>query len=153
MGRDFINLKQPVADAAHFTHWHPTAAISPIMDTSEVSVGAVHQQKINGFWQPHGFFSRVLKPAKTLHSAFGRELTLLVHQTLSWTTTDWQKPKRQIQKFKKPYCPRIPFNSLPSTFISAVFTRIIERCDEDLRHVLDSAPWPTPEELCLSNQA
>ena len=29
----------------------------------------------------------------------------------------------------------------------------MERCDEDLRHVLDSAPCPTPEELCLSNQA
>ena len=33
-------------------------------------------------------------------------------------------------------------------FISAVFTRIMERCD-----VGDSAPWPTPEQLRLSNQA
>ena len=71
---DFNKLKQASADATQLTHWHPSAETSLMVDASDVAVGAVLQQKISGQWQPHGFFSRNLKPAETRYSTFGREL-------------------------------------------------------------------------------
>ena len=71
---DFNKLKQALADATQLTHWHPSAETSLMVDASDVAVGAVLQQKISGQWQPHGFFSRKLKPTETRYSTFSREL-------------------------------------------------------------------------------
>lgn len=43
-------------------------------DASEVAVGAVLQQYIQGQWCPISFFSKALKPAETRYSIFDREL-------------------------------------------------------------------------------
>ena len=72
--KDFTKLKQTLAHATQVTHWHPTVTTSLIVNASDIAVGAVLQQKIDGHWRPHGFFSRKLKPAETRYSTFGREL-------------------------------------------------------------------------------
>ena len=43
-------------------------------DASDVAVGAVLQQHIDGAWQPISYFSRKMKPAETRYSTFDREL-------------------------------------------------------------------------------
>ena len=43
-------------------------------DASDVAVGAVLQQYVDGMWHPISFFSKKLKPAETRYSTFDREL-------------------------------------------------------------------------------
>ena len=45
-----------------------------ITDASDVAVGAVLQQYVNGQWCPIAFFSKSLKAAETRYSTFDREL-------------------------------------------------------------------------------
>ncbi len=45
-----------------------------ITDASDIAVGAVLQQYIEGQWCPLAFFSRTLKPAKTHYITYDREL-------------------------------------------------------------------------------
>ena len=52
-----------------------------ILRPSDVAVGGVLQQFLNGMWQPLSFFSKKLNPAKTRYSAFDREL-LAVYATI-----------------------------------------------------------------------
>ena len=62
---------------------HPdsTAQINIKCDASDVAVGGVLQQFLNGMWQPLSFFSKKLNPAETRYSAFDREL-LAVYATI-----------------------------------------------------------------------
>ena len=55
---------------------HPSsdASLSLIVDASNVGVGAILQQQVQGSWQPLAFFSKRLKPAETRYSTFGREI-------------------------------------------------------------------------------
>ena len=48
---------------------------------SDVAVGGVLQQYLNGMWQPLSFFSKKLNPVETRYSAFDREL-LAVYATI-----------------------------------------------------------------------
>ena len=59
----FHKVKDALADALLLIH--PTAPTSVMTDASDVAVGAVLQQYINGQWCPLAFFSRALKPAET----------------------------------------------------------------------------------------
>ncbi len=43
-------------------------------DASDIAVGAVVQQYVNGSWCPIAFFSKPLKDAETRYSTFDREL-------------------------------------------------------------------------------
>ena len=45
-----------------------------MVDASDVGVGAVLQQCVDGNWQPLSFFSKRLQPAEARYSTFGREL-------------------------------------------------------------------------------
>ena len=56
------------------------AQINITCDASDVAVGGVLQQYLNGMWQPLSFFSKKLNPAETPYSAFDREL-LAVYAT------------------------------------------------------------------------
>ena len=62
---------------------HPdsTAQINITCDASDVAVGGVLQQFLNGMWQPFSFFSKKLNPAETHYSAFNRE-PLAVYATV-----------------------------------------------------------------------
>ena len=62
------------ANATLLSHPTPDAQTSIMTDASDVAVGAVLQQHVNGEWCPLSYFSRTLKPAETRYSTFDREL-------------------------------------------------------------------------------
>lgn len=55
-------------------HPHPNAATCITTDASNLAVGAVLEQFIEGQWKPISFFSKKLSPAELKYSAFDREL-------------------------------------------------------------------------------
>ena len=70
----FHKVKDALADASLLIHPTADAPTSVITDASDVAVGAVLQQYINGQWCPLAFFSQALKPAETRYSTYDREL-------------------------------------------------------------------------------
>ncbi|MDY6930035.1 MAG: RNase H-like domain-containing protein [Pseudomonadota bacterium] len=72
--QSFIELKHAISKIAMLTHPVPNAPLSIVTDASDVAVGAVLQQFVEGQWQPLGFFSKRLQPAESRYSTFGREL-------------------------------------------------------------------------------
>ena len=77
----FSESKQILANTTLLVHPDPMAQLSITCDASDVAVGGVLQQYLNGMWQPLSFFSKKLSPAETLLSAFDREL-LAVYATI-----------------------------------------------------------------------
>ena len=55
-------------------HPLPKAPIALTTDASDYDVGGVHEQFIDGVWQPLAFFSRQLRPTERKYSTFDREL-------------------------------------------------------------------------------
>ena len=55
-------------------HPHPNAAMCITTDASNVAVGAVLEQFIEGQWKPISLFSDKLTPVDLIYSAFDREL-------------------------------------------------------------------------------
>ncbi|PIK59982.1 pol polyprotein [Apostichopus japonicus] len=70
----FTDSKSALADATLLSHPHPDAPTCLMTDASDVAVGGVLNQCVNGQWKPLSFFSKKLKPAETRYSTFGREL-------------------------------------------------------------------------------
>jgi hypothetical protein len=70
----FVELKTAIANIASLSHHHPSAPLSVTVDASDLAVGAVLQQQLNGNWCPLAFFSKRLQPAESRYSAFGKEL-------------------------------------------------------------------------------
>ena len=70
----FSESKQILANATLLVHPDSTAQINITCDASDVAVGGVLQQFLNGMWQPLSFFSKKLNPAEARYSAFDREL-------------------------------------------------------------------------------
>lgn len=70
----FSAVKTALADAVLLLHPSPDAPTRIMVDASDVAVGAVLQQFLQGEWSPLAFFSQKLKPAETRYSTFGREL-------------------------------------------------------------------------------
>ncbi len=70
----FNNVKSALADASLLVHPTPDAPTSIMADASDIVVGAVLQQCIEGQWCALAFFSRALKPAETRYSTYDREL-------------------------------------------------------------------------------
>ena len=70
----FNNVKTALASATLLVHPVPNAPTSVTTDASDVAVGAVLQQFIDGQWCPLSFFSRALKTAETHYSTYDREL-------------------------------------------------------------------------------
>ena len=77
----FSESKQILANATLLVHPDPMAQLNITCDASDVAVGGVLQQYLNGMWQPLSFFSKKLSPAETRYSAFDREL-LAVYATI-----------------------------------------------------------------------
>ena len=77
----FSESKQILANATLLVHPDSTAQLNITCDASDVAVGGVLQQFLNGMWQPLSFFSKKLNPADTRYSAFDREL-LAVYATI-----------------------------------------------------------------------
>ena len=70
----FSESKQILANATLLVHPDLMAQLNITCDASDVAVGGVLQQYLNGMWQPLSFFSKKLSPAETRYSAFDRKL-------------------------------------------------------------------------------
>ena len=70
----FSKIKETLADATMLNYPKPGAPLSITVDASELGIGGVLQQQVNGELQPIAFFSKRLQPAETKYSAFSREL-------------------------------------------------------------------------------
>ena len=70
----FDAVKCALADATMLVYPVSGCPLNVAVDASNVAVGAVLQQQVDNIWQPLAFFSRLLKPAETRYSTFGREL-------------------------------------------------------------------------------
>ena len=55
-------------------HPKPDAPINIMTDASDVAIGAVLQQYLDGQWCPLSYFSRKLSPTEQRYSTFDREL-------------------------------------------------------------------------------
>lgn len=79
----FNACKTSIANAVLLAHPDPTAPLAVVTDASEFSIGSVIQQKVQGHWQPLGFFSRKLTPAQIKYSAYDREL-LAIYESVKY---------------------------------------------------------------------
>ena len=70
----FANIKRSLAEATLLVHPEQDAPTCIMTDASEVAVGAVLQQHIQGQWCPLAYFSKALQPAERRYSTFDREL-------------------------------------------------------------------------------
>ena len=70
----FDDTKEALASAALLVHPSTTATTCLSVDASDLAVGGVLEQFIDGEWKPLGFFSRKLDKAQKSYSTFDREL-------------------------------------------------------------------------------
>ena len=70
----FEATKAALGQAAMLANPSHNAPIAITTDASDYAVGAVHEQWVDGAWQPLAFFSRQLTPRERKYSAFDREL-------------------------------------------------------------------------------
>ena len=70
----FDAAKLTLSEAVMLVHPHPNTATCITTDASNVAVGAVLEQFIEGQWKSISFFSKKLTPAELNYSAFDREL-------------------------------------------------------------------------------
>ena len=70
----FQIIKDTLANATLLVHPKPSAPTCVMTDASDVAVGAVLQQYLQGQWQPISYLSRQLSPTETRYSTYDREL-------------------------------------------------------------------------------
>ena len=70
----FMTSKEVLANATMLVHPQSEAPTSLTVDASDIAVGAVLEQQIQGSWKPIAFFSRQLRAPEKKYSTFDREL-------------------------------------------------------------------------------
>ncbi|CAH8553506.1 unnamed protein product [Schistosoma rodhaini] len=70
----FENAKRALHEKMILVRRKSEAPLAIMTDASNIAVGAVLQQLVNGTWEPISFFSKRLNPTQTRYSTFGREL-------------------------------------------------------------------------------
>ena len=70
----FGEVKNALANSTLLAHPTPNAPIAITTSASDYAVGTVHEQWVNGAWQPLAFFSRQLHPNEQKYSTFDRKL-------------------------------------------------------------------------------
>ena len=70
----FQEIKDALANATLLVHPQPDAPINVMTDASDIAIGAVLQQLLDGQWCPLAYFSRKLSPTEQRYSTFDREL-------------------------------------------------------------------------------
>lgn len=73
----FTNVKDALARATLLVHPRTGVPISLTVDASDVALGGVLEQHVNGRCEPLAFFSRQLRPPERKYSTFDRELLAL----------------------------------------------------------------------------
>ena len=77
MVKDFEDTKKAMAGATLLTYPRQNAPTSLTTDASDLAVGAVLQQFVDGTWVPLAIFSQKLRAPEKKYSAFDRELLAL----------------------------------------------------------------------------
>jgi hypothetical protein len=77
MDTAFQRTKVALAEATMLTHPRTDVPVALTADASDLAVGAVLEQFVDGSWQPMAFYSRQLRPPERKYSAFDRELLAL----------------------------------------------------------------------------
>jgi hypothetical protein len=70
----FTSIKEALANATLLFHPLEDAPLSMMADASNVAIGAVLHQSVDGHYQPISYFSRKLSPTESRYSTFDREL-------------------------------------------------------------------------------
>ena len=73
-GLAFDRCKAELAAATKLTHLQTDVPWALMVDASDSAIGGSVQQKVDGAWQPIGFFSRKLSEGERKYSAYDREL-------------------------------------------------------------------------------
>lgn len=71
----FEKVKEQLAHATLLAHPVHGAELRLVTDASSTAIGASIEQRVDGNWQPLGFFSRKLTEAQKKYSTYDRELT------------------------------------------------------------------------------
>lgn len=79
----FHDCKDSLCNAALLAYPDCQAKLAVTADASDVAVGAVLQQRIEGAWQPLAFYSCKLSPAQRKYSPYDREL-LAIYQAIKY---------------------------------------------------------------------
>ncbi|KAF7646138.1 hypothetical protein LDENG_00192610 [Lucifuga dentata] len=79
----FVDTQAALANEIMLAHPSPKAPIAITMDVSDYAVGTVHEQWVNGAWQPLTFFSRQLKKAITGAVCLGLDYTCMAADQVS----------------------------------------------------------------------
>ena len=74
----FEEAKKSLSNAVLLSHPGRDAETTLTVDASDVAMGGVLEQRINGKFRPISFFSKKLSPAERKYSAFDRELLGMV---------------------------------------------------------------------------
>ena len=69
----FQQIKDTLANVTLLVHPKPDAPVNVMTDASDVAIGAVLQQYLDGEWCPLSYFSRKLSPTERRYSTFDRE--------------------------------------------------------------------------------
>ena len=137
----FTALKTALADATLLTHPKPDAPTSIMTDASDVAVGAVLQQFIDGHWCPIAYFSKSLKPAETRYSTFDREL-LAVYLAIKHFRYFVEGREFHVLTDHKPLIYALHTRSDKHTPRQARHLDFIVQFTSDLRHVKGEANIP-----------
>lgn len=70
----FVEVKAMLHDAVSLSFYDPSAPLALTTDASDLAVGAVLEQLVDGHWQPLGFHSHRLSSAESNYDTFDREL-------------------------------------------------------------------------------
>ena len=70
----FQEIKNTLANATLLVHPKPDSPVNIMTDASNVAIGAVLQQCLDGRWCPLSYFSRKLSPTEQRYSTFDHEL-------------------------------------------------------------------------------
>uniref|UniRef100_A0A1X7UAL8 Reverse transcriptase/retrotransposon-derived protein RNase H-like domain-containing protein n=1 Tax=Amphimedon queenslandica TaxID=400682 RepID=A0A1X7UAL8_AMPQE len=77
----FTNIKNTLTNVTLQFHPVLNAPASHMTDASDLAIGAVLQQLIDGHWQPLSYFSRKLTATECNYSTFDRELLAIYSST------------------------------------------------------------------------
>lgn len=75
----FVSAKHALAQACMLSHPCPNARLTLQTDASDVGIGAVLEQKVEGTWHPLAFTSRSFTWAETRYSVFDCKLLAAYH--------------------------------------------------------------------------
>jgi transposase InsO family protein len=83
--RAFEATKRALANATQLTHFRVGAPLALVTDASDVALGAVVQQKINGHWHPLAFHSRKLDDTERRYAPYDKELLAIYDSVLKFS--------------------------------------------------------------------